>query len=311
MSGFGIKKFLKWTLMLVVSLVVLFLFVAGPLFVSAAVVNGRFQFPDPLLGRTPSDLGMSYQDIVFSSAPDVTLRGWYVPGQAGRTAVVFCHGLNRARVEMLPQAQFVHGLGFSSVLFDLRHHGTSGGDKTTLGAREKEDVLAAVRLVRQREPASRILVWGISMGAASAMLAAAADSGIDAVISDSSYRSFRETIDHHLRLFFRLPPWPIAREIRGLMEWRGGFRGDEIDILDATRKMGARPVMFVAQSGDRRVPPTIARELYQTSASPSKRLLILDGRRHGHAYRDHVEEYQKAALEFFKAAGLIENRDLL
>jgi fermentation-respiration switch protein FrsA (DUF1100 family) len=208
---------------------------------------------------------------------------------------------------MLPQAQFVQSLGFSSVLFELRHHGASDGHKTTFGAKEKEDVLAAVRWIRQKQPTSKILVWGISMGAASAMLAASADPGIDAVICDSSYGSFRETIDHHLRLFFHLPPWPISNEIRSLMEWRGDFRGDEIDIFAATRNLSARPVLFVAQSEDRRVPSTTARELYATSSSPARRLLIVEGRRHGHAYRDHVAEYQRAALEFFQAAGLMPN----
>lgn len=298
------KRVLKWTSLTIFGFLFLILFVVGPLFFSSLVVNRRYQFPDPLIGKKPSDYGMTYQDVSLFSPPDIILRGWYVPGEAGRTAVIFCHGLNRSRVEMLPQSQFAHSLGFSGLLFDLRHHGTSSGEKTTFGAREKDDVLSAVRWMRRQRPDSKILLWGISMGAASAMLAAAEDAGIHAVICDSTYLSLKTTVDHHFRLFFHLPPWPIAGEIRALAEWRGDFRGEEIDIMQAAHKLGTRPVMFVAQSDDRRMPSTYARQLFAISTSPSKRLLILNGRRHGHAYRDQPEQYQKAVMEFLKSAGL-------
>ncbi|MBI4457151.1 MAG: alpha/beta hydrolase [Acidobacteria bacterium] len=299
------KLLTKWAAMLVFCGLILLLFVVGPLFLSAAIVNRRFQFPDPLLGKIPSDFQMPYEEVSFSSPPDITLRGWYVPGQQDRTAVIFCHGLNRNRVEMLPQAQFVHSLGFSALLFDLRHHGKSNGQKTTLGAKEKDDVLAAVGWMRGKQRESKILLWGISMGAASAMLAGAEDAGVAAVVCDSSYVSFRETVDHHFRLFFHLPPWPVADEIRHLIQWRGDFEGSEIDILKATLRIGTRPILFVAQSEDRRVPSTDARRLFAASISPVKRLLIFNGRRHGHAYRDHVKEYQQAVLEFLSSGGLL------
>ncbi|HEV8131932.1 MAG TPA: alpha/beta hydrolase [Acidobacteriota bacterium] len=299
------KRLLKRLCLIVLGLLFLLLFVVAPLFLSAVVVNRRYQFPDPLIRKTPADFGMQYEEVIFSSPPDIRLQGWYLPGTTSRTAVIFCHGLNRSRVEMLPQAQFVHSLGLSGLLFDLRHHGRSSGNKSTFGAREKDDVLAAVAWMRDKQPHSKIILWGISMGAAAVMLAAAEDSRIDGVICDSTYTSFNETVDHHFRLFFRLPSWPIANEIRALIQWRGGFRGEEIDIREATRRLGIRPVMFVAQSSDRRMPADYARELFSLSTSPYKQLLILDGRRHGHAYRDHPAEYQQVVLEFLKSAGLL------
>ena len=300
-----LRRWVGTTGIVLLAIVCLLLFVAGPLLLSAAVVNRRFQFPDPLLGKTPGDFAIPYDEISFAGAGSPTLRGWYIPGQPGRATVIFSHGLNRSRVEMLPQAQFVHSLGLSALLFDLRHHGKSGGDKTTLGAREKDDVLAAIDWVKAKQPDSHIVLWGISMGAASAMLAAAQNPSTDAVICDSSYLSFSDTINHHFRLFFRLPPWPIATETAMLLQWRGGFKADEIDIAEATRRMANRPVLFVGQSGDRRVPAEVARRLFEISTSPNKRLLIFSGRRHGHAYGDHVEQYQEAVREFLSVAEIL------
>ncbi|HEY2930902.1 MAG TPA: alpha/beta hydrolase [Acidobacteriota bacterium] len=298
------RRVLGWTVGILGSIVVLLLFVVGPLLLSSVAVNRRFQFPDPLLGKTPSDFSVAYESVFISSTPGIILRGWYLPGKGKKLAVVYCHGLNRSRVEMLPQAAFMHGLGASGLLFDLRHHGQSTGDKSTFGAAEKSDIAAAVQWIRKKEPHSRVILWGISMGAASAMLAAAEDPTVDAVICDSTFLSFRETVDHHFRLFFRLPTWPIADEIAALIQWRGDFDGDAVDIVEANRKLGARPVLFVAQSEDRRMPADYARQLYRESAGRVKRLLILNGRRHGRAYRDHEQEYQKAVIEFLEAAKL-------
>ena len=297
------RKILGWVLGILGGIVALLVFVVIPLLLSSVVVNRRYQFPDPLRGNTPADFGVPFESVSFNSTPGITLRGWYLPGNDG-LAVVYCHGLNRSRVEMLPQARFMHQIGASGLLFDLRHHGESTGDRFTFGAEEKSDVAAAVQWIRRKEPHSKVLLWGISMGAASAMLTAAEDPSVDAVICDSTFLSFRETIAHHFRLFFRIPSWPIANEIAALIQWRGNFDGDTIDIARANRQLGSRPVLFVAQSDDRRMPSDYARQLYQQSSSPVKRLLIVNGRRHGHAYRDHEEEYQKAVLEFLKAAKL-------
>ena len=285
--------------------IVLLLVVVGmPIALSSAVVNRRFQFPDPLTGKVPLDFGIPFRDITFTATPGLALRGWYLPGSSDETIVVFCHGLNRSRVELLPQAQFVHSLGLSSVLFDLRHHGASEGTQTTLGAKEKDDVLAAVAWVRKTVPHRHIVLWGISMGAASAMLAAAEDSEVSAVISDSSYLSFADTIRHHFRLFFRVPSWPLADVTGWMMQWRGGFKAEEIDVAAAVTLLDQRPVLFVGQTLDARVPPDIARRLFELSTSPHKRLLILEGRRHGRAYGDHVQQYQEAVKDFFQAAGV-------
>src|SRR5687768_8903852 len=97
--------------MLVAAILLVLVFAGLPLALSGTVVNRRVQFRDPLAGKVPSDFGIPYQDISFSSDAGI-LRGWYLPGaSSSRTLVIFCHGLNRSRVELLPQSQFAHQLG--------------------------------------------------------------------------------------------------------------------------------------------------------------------------------------------------------
>ena len=113
----------------------------------------------------------------------VTLHGWYLPAAPGGAAVVFVHGKDACRGIELRAPTFelarAHvAAGISVLMIDLRGHGASTRARMTYGAEEKLDVLGAVDWLRQLGH-RRVGVLGASMGAASALLAAADDTGPD------------------------------------------------------------------------------------------------------------------------------------
>jgi fermentation-respiration switch protein FrsA (DUF1100 family) len=216
--------------------------------------------------------------------------------------IIYCHGLNRSRVEMLPEAVWGHQLGYDGLLFDSRHAGQSGGDTTTLGYQERLDVLAAARFaLAQRRSPRPVIAWGVSMGAAAALMAAADSPDIAAVIADSSFLSLRDTLAHHVGLFLHLPGFPLADEVAYGVAWRGGFWPSQFDLGEAVARTGSRPILFVAVEGDRRMPPSIARELYARAASPQKKLVVLPGKRHGEGFNQVTEQYEQAVREFLSS----------
>ena len=123
---------------------------------------------------------------------------------------------------------------------------------------------AAHYALELQHPARPVIVWGVSMGAAAALMVAAESPDIAAVISDSSFLSLSDTVRHHWRLFFHLPSFPIADEVLCLLAWRGGFWPSDFDLVKAVSRIGDRPILFVALENDRRMPPSIARGLYST-----------------------------------------------
>jgi pimeloyl-ACP methyl ester carboxylesterase len=95
-----------------------------------------------------------------------------------------------------------HKRGYSVLLFDFRNHGESDPAHTTIGILESRDVGAASQFAGMKAPGRPQLLWGVSMGAATALLAVRDFGGFAGVISDSAFPSFRETIEHHVRLLF-------------------------------------------------------------------------------------------------------------
>ena len=295
-----IWRIIRNVILVLAALVAGFLFLFVPWFFSSLGTRGHFHFPDPNDAKTPISYGMKFDWVEFTSTDGIPLKGWYVPppGEA-RGTIIYCHGLNRTRVEMLPMASFGHQLGYNGLLFDFRHQGSSGGDVTTLGFMEAFDVIGAVDCaLRQRHAAQPFIVWGVSMGAAAALMAAAEAPNIAAVISDSSFLSLSDTVRHHWRLFFHLPSFPIADEVLYLLAWRGGFWPSDFDLVKAVDRIGDRPVLFVALDNDRRMPPSIARDLYTRATSPYKAVIVLHGQRHGEAFNLDREQYEAAVKQF-------------
>jgi pimeloyl-ACP methyl ester carboxylesterase len=210
--------------------------------------------------------------------------------------------LNRSRLELLERAAEASRRGYGVLLFDLRNHGESGRAYTTIGVHESRDVCAARNYVTQQAGSRPQVLWGVSMGASSGILAAEQCPGVAAIISDSSFLSFRETIAHHVGLFFRLPAFPIANLIVAITEWRAGFDADDGDVEAAVEKIDV-PILFIAGGADRRMPPALAERLMQASRNPVKRLLVIPGAGHGEAFARDPDTYLNAVFAFLAPIG--------
>jgi len=296
---------IRWCLVILVSLVLTFFLVVVPLFVATIFTTNRFHFPDPNDGKDPQDFGMEYRSVQFHSSDGIDLRGWYMPADEAASGgvagtIIYVHGQNRTRIEMLPMAQFAHGLGYNGLVFDLRHAGASGGSVSSGGYWERLDVEAAVRYALEQEHAARpVVLWGVSLGAAASLMAAAEDPDVAAVISDSTFLSFDDTAHHHWRLFFRhWPQFPMVNETIALVGWRGHFQPSDFDLRTAVKRINPRPILFVGVEGDPRMPPVIARTLYGLATSPDKMLVIVPGTRHGEGFNSGNAQYEQAVKEF-------------
>ena len=307
------RRILKRMAISLLILALIFIFVVFPYGLAALVTSAGTRPPDRRLTETPADFDAEYRDVEFQTADGVKISGWLMESREGKATIVYSHGLFRSRRELLARAVDLWRLGYGALLYDARNHGESGPARVSLGYNERLDAKAAVRFLREEARVDGpIVLFGISMGAATALLAAAETPEVAAVISDSSFLSFKDTTDHHLRMFLRIPPFPLANEVRFFMEWRAGFDGENLDALEAVKRIGDRPVFFIAGEHDKRMPPDIARKLYEASASSGRDLLIIDGpgsEIHGHAYQTEPQLYIERVARFLqnvpgsKAAG--------
>jgi len=295
-------RILKWTGITVGGTLFILIFLVAPYWLANTVTTFGTRPMDQELTSTPADYGVEFEEVVFASTDGVALAGWYL-GDGNRGASVVCaHGLFRSRLEVLERAVFLRQNGFNVLLFDSRRHGASGGDRITLGFKERLDVEAGIRFVKDRSPADKIILFGVSMGAAASLLAAAETPDVLAVIADSSFLNFEHIVTHHLKLLFGLPRFPLGDELVFFIERLAGFSKEDFDLETAVGRVGNRPILFIAGSEDERTPVALQERLFRAAESEKSDLVVLDGATHGAAYRTRTEAYRNALLSFLSKA---------
>jgi alpha-beta hydrolase superfamily lysophospholipase len=256
-----------------------------------------YEYPRPA-EADPHKLGLRYEDVAFPTAAGATLRGWFVPGSRDvNGGVIAVHGAGSNRGGLLPLLPFLNEAGYHVLLFDLRDHGTSDGLGRGLGFgyREMHDVSAAVTYMKTKRRLRRVIVLGVSMGAASAILAAAGDTRIDGVIADASWGHIEDVMlqspDRRWFVSDRL----IAA-IRDFTFLRLGALGDP-EPLDVIGRIALRPILLIQGTDDALVPPGEAERLFAAAGEP-KELWIVEGGRHGQLFASHPEEYKRHVIAF-------------
>ena len=153
-------------------------------------------------------------------------------------------------------AALVHK-GFAILVFDFRGHGQSAPAPLSMGYFEQRDVLGAVDFLRSGSlpypelgRPSAIGGWGISMGGATMLLAAAHEPAIRGVVADSAYAAFVPLLERNA-----LMPGPIIPGVLFAMQTLYGINFDAVRPVDAVVKIAPRPLFFIEGTSDGLVPP--------------------------------------------------------
>ncbi|MCA1815041.1 MAG: MFS transporter [Acidobacteria bacterium] len=288
----------------VVVALALIAFLVLPWLLSFAITKAGTRPDERARTDTPAAQGAQFEDVTFNSSDGIKLSGWYLPSRTHHLTVVMTHGLFRSRYETLDRGVRLWQEGYGVLLYDMRRHGKSAGEFSSVGYYERRDVEAATKFAEAREPQNRIVLFGVSMGAAATLLAAAElqnDDRLAGIISESSFTSFADTARHHVATFMPVPTFPFAPLLINFTAWRMGFRVSDFDPLAAVRKI-RQPILFIGSGNDRRMPnATVLEPLYAAAQNPAKRKLVVPAATHGRAFDAAPDEYLKALTDFLGA----------
>jgi len=133
----------------------------------------------------------NFQSLPFKGSGGREFEGWFIPSVRGGPVVFLCHGYKSNRSELLTLASTFQENGYNLFVFDFRAHGTSPASTCSLGVRETEDLLSAIRTVTARPDVDpdRTGIWGVSLGAYVAISAAVANPTVKTLVLDTPFDS--------------------------------------------------------------------------------------------------------------------------
>lgn len=261
---------------------------------------------NPLKGQIdyePDLAGFAFRSFRLSTTDGIDLAAWEFHDQPAPLTFVLIHGWGGMKELLDAQIVFLRRQGWDVVTFDFRNHGHSGGNLTSLGYHETRDLEAVVSYVRSRpDLAQTIFLWGVSMGAVTAIRVAVADPSICGIIAESSYLSLRDTVRRHGRHHFG----PVLGKLYPfILLWgrlRAGIDVGALDMERAVARMTEPSALFVAGEEDPRMPPPTARRLWQLCTSPHKHLFIAPRGKHAWLFPENAAAYGREVRRFVDEA---------
>lgn len=164
---------------------------------------------------------LPYETVGLTNDEGQHLEAWYVPVDSARGTVILCHGHASNKASIICQADYFHELGYNTLSFDFRAHGNSEGNVCTIGYDETGDVKAAYDFII-RKGEKNIVLWGVSMGAATLLKAIPAyNLKPSRVILECPFASLYDAVKGRLRTM-HVPASPLSEL---LMFWGGTERG--------------------------------------------------------------------------------------
>jgi pimeloyl-ACP methyl ester carboxylesterase len=237
-----------WPLMKVAIRAAVFWTILLPILLSLVVVlcvyMGTHPSRMPIVAE-PSSQGVYFEPANLASTDGTQLAAWLVPAidarrvveEKDRTlrlshpAIVLVHDYGKTMQQMLPLVRPLHDEGIVVLVLGLRGSGTNSlMAAQTFGLNESKDVLAAVDMLRQSAfvDGKRIAVAGVGTGANAALIAAAQDPGIKAVVLADLLPNGDGEVANKLSPSQRWLAWlrPVCRR---MFEFECGVDMDELD----------------------------------------------------------------------------------
>lgn len=211
----------------------------------------KYYYPETY-GITSSDLSLVTTDGIKIAAHEV-----YVENP--KAVVIFISGIQNPSVTAFyDHARLLSENGYASILYEMRAHGGSEGDLICLGFKEYLDTQAVVNYINSSPNYSNvpIVVYGVSMGGATAINSIGKISDIDGLISISAYSSY-EDVFYDSMVKMDAPKLLCNLEkpfVRLYLGFKYGFNSYNISPKNEIKNLGGRPALIMHSKGDTQVP---------------------------------------------------------
>lgn len=239
--------------------------------------------------------------VTIFSHDGLKLSGRYYHVKDGAPLDIGFHGYRSSCLtDFSGGSELSFQLEHNVLLVDERAHGKSEGRSITFGIQERQDVLSWVDYAVERfGEDTKILLYGVSMGAATVLMASDLDlpENVKCIIADCPYSSPEKIIRKvavQMGISDRLA-WPFVKIGAKIY---GGFDISETDAARAVKNAKV-PILILHGEADGFVPCEMSEEVYLSNTEKVQRYTF-PGADHGISHLVDTPRYRQIVTEFIQ-----------
>ena len=256
-----------------------------------------------------------WYDEKWKNSDGTPAVGWLLLRDRPAPAIILSHGYGANRSELLTMSFELWKSGYNVLLYDLRGHGESPVKWSGLGTYERDDLLSAIKFLKERKSEKgelildgRVGLYGVDLGGYASLAASAEDPTIKAVAVDSVFPDVNHFVNAQLKggiggneMGNRLVDSEWTKRLSQLtMQMYLLRREDGAPALEAVSTAAGRNMLFIT-ANDTGVYDLMTRELYN-AARGQKELVEMPHSHMGRLYEKEAATYDARIVTFFQQA---------
>lgn len=177
--------------------------------------------------------------------------------------IISIHGYKDSHNFMLPYGAAFYEKGYHVLMPDNRAHGESEGSYIGMGWLDKEDIMEWIKWIISRDEEAKIILHGISMGAATVMMTSGENpEHVIGYIEDCGYTSVWDIFACVMKREYHLPAFPILHVCRMICRKKIKYDFVEASCIDQLKKC-KKPMFFIHGEKDGFIPIDMGYQVYE------------------------------------------------
>jgi len=222
------------------------------------------------------------------------------PEKESEVYVLVIHGYTSSPRNMGVYAQKYNELGYNVIMPSLNGHADSEKDFVTMGWKDRLDVIDWINYITESAPDSKIIIHGVSMGAATTMMTTGEElpNNVKFAVADCGYTSVWDVFSNKLKSAANVPPFPLLYGASTVNKIYSGFSFKEASSVEQLKKSKI-PTLFIHGDKDGLVPYDMLDIVYESAACEKDRITI-EGAPHARNSCANPELYWSAVEKFIE-----------
>ena len=247
----------KWIIRILVFIALVFtaILIALPPLIMKDMIAGPVKFSKVFAAE---EFGLVSERLTLETKDGLKLEAYEVQAEQPKAIVIFLSGIhNPSATAYYGHAKLLKSKGYASILLEMRAHGESEGNLICLGFKEYLDVQAAVLHIKNDAKYKEvpIVVYGLSMGGATAINAIGQIPQIDALVSLSAYSAWEDVFCDNMESM-NAPKFYIAMQkpfVKLYSMFKYGIKSYSINPKNQIRNLGDRPALIMHTKEDSQI----------------------------------------------------------